>query len=172
MLDLENVCVERLDSVALEDRTLLPNEPCVYLVLDKNQSVLYVGKSENLKHRWSNHHKLEALMQLEGVKISYLKVEMSLLRKIELALIRAFNPPMNAPDSPRKGIAKLREKTGLTQKQLADLIGVDPSTIRNWERGKGMEMFVRVAKLCELLECQPTDLIEEEIGERDGKESA
>lgn len=31
-------------------------------------------------------------------------------------------------------VAELRKSKDLTQRQLADLIGVDPSTIRNWER--------------------------------------
>ena len=56
-------------------------------------------------------------------------------------------------------IAELREQAGLTQRQLADLIGVDPSTIRNWERNRNsIESFVRFAKLCEALSCGPTDL--------------
>jgi len=45
-------------------------------------------------------------------------------------------------------------------KQVADLVGVDPSTIRNWEYGKGMDMFAKLAKLCEVLECSPAELFE------------
>ncbi|BAZ67310.1 helix-turn-helix transcriptional regulator [Pelatocladus sp. BLCC-F211] len=60
-------------------------------------------------------------------------------------------------------IAKLREEQGLTQRQIAERLGVDVSTVRNWEKGReGVKMFVRVAKLCELFDCQPTDLFEEE----------
>jgi transcriptional regulator with XRE-family HTH domain len=36
---------------------------------------------------------------------------------------------------------------------------VDTSTIRNWERNRGgVETFMRLAKLCEALNCQPQDL--------------
>jgi putative transcriptional regulator len=56
-------------------------------------------------------------------------------------------------------IAELRKQKKLTQRQLADLIGVDTSTIRNWERNRGgVETFMRLAKLCEALDCQPRDL--------------
>ncbi|MBR8832966.1 MAG: helix-turn-helix transcriptional regulator [Stigonema ocellatum SAG 48.90 = DSM 106950] len=60
-------------------------------------------------------------------------------------------------------IAKLREEKGLTQRQIAERLGVDVSTVRNWEKSRdGVKMFVRVAKLCELFNCQPVDLFEEE----------
>lgn len=56
-------------------------------------------------------------------------------------------------------IAELRKQKKLTQRQLADLVGVDTSTIRNWERNRGgVETFMRLAKLCEALNCQPQDL--------------
>ncbi|WP_017324823.1 helix-turn-helix domain-containing protein [Synechococcus sp. PCC 7336] len=66
-------------------------------------------------------------------------------------------------------VAELREARGLTQRQLADLVGVDPSTIRNWERDRGgVQSFVKLAKLCEALDCVPPDLFEEvEVGEDD-----
>ncbi len=64
-------------------------------------------------------------------------------------------------------VADLRKQKNLTQRQLADLIGVDPSTIRNWERDRGgIETFVRLAKLCQVLQCNPTDLFEaRKVGE-------
>ena len=60
-------------------------------------------------------------------------------------------------------IAKLREEKGLTQRQIAENLGVDVSTVRNWEKSReGVKMFMRVAKLCELFDCRPVDLFEEE----------
>ncbi|MCC5667212.1 helix-turn-helix domain-containing protein [Nostoc sp. CHAB 5784] len=148
--------------MALEDRNSLPDEPCVYLAIDKDNSVLYVGMSDNLRQKWKSHPKLEALSRLEGVKISYIRTEVELLRKLENALIKVFKPPLNLTEAPKKGIAALREKMGLTQKQLGDLVGVDTSTIRNWEYGKGSETFAKVARLCKVLECDIEDLFEEE----------
>ena len=56
-------------------------------------------------------------------------------------------------------VKKLREARGLTQRQLADIVGVDPSTIRNWESGRSsVDLFVKFAKLCNALDSAPDDL--------------
>lgn len=58
-------------------------------------------------------------------------------------------------------IAALREKAGLTQVQVAVLIGVTPNTIQNWEKGtSGIDQIERFLKLCEILGCNLQDLIE------------
>ncbi len=57
-------------------------------------------------------------------------------------------------------IAKLRKKAGLTQRELADQVGVTETTIRNYEKSRNAtEWFERVARLCEALKCSPKDLI-------------
>ncbi|MBK1987883.1 helix-turn-helix transcriptional regulator [Sphaerospermopsis aphanizomenoides BCCUSP55] len=59
-------------------------------------------------------------------------------------------------------VAQLRKQKNLTQRQLADLVGVDPSTVRNWERERGgIETFVKLAKLCKTLDCTIEDLFDE-----------
>ncbi len=65
-------------------------------------------------------------------------------------------------------VAELREKAGLTQRQLADLIGVTESTVRNLERNRnGVEQLERFIKLCDALNCNPSDLIGYKSVERD-----
>jgi len=57
-------------------------------------------------------------------------------------------------------IKELREGLGLTQKDLADKVGVDVSTLRNWENGRtGLDLFKKFSALCSALECNPQDLI-------------
>ena len=59
-------------------------------------------------------------------------------------------------------IAELRDEKGLTQRQVAAELGVDVSTVRNWEKNRdGIKMFVRVARLCRLFGCDPEDLYKE-----------
>jgi len=56
-------------------------------------------------------------------------------------------------------IAELRSKKGLTQRQLAVLVGADITTIRNWEKGRGgIDTFIRIARLCQALDCAPEEL--------------
>lgn len=68
-------------------------------------------------------------------------------------------------------VADLRKSKELTQRQLADLVGVDPSTVRNWERDRGgIETFAKVAKLCKVLNCSIEDLFEAQDLEGDRHE--
>jgi DNA-binding Xre family transcriptional regulator len=58
-------------------------------------------------------------------------------------------------------IAELRAKAGLTQLELAIAMGVDPSSVRNVEKGRaGIDQIVRIIKLCRALECSVEDLLE------------
>ena len=63
----------------------------------------------------------------------------------------------------------LRKAAGLTQRQLADAVSVTESTIRNWKSNRsGIEMFVAVARLCQALDCNPSELVEfVQLGETD-----
>lgn len=61
---------------------------------------------------------------------------------------------------PTINIAKYRQKKGLTQLELSQLVGVRESTIANWERGRsGLDWFEKLARLCKALECDLEDLI-------------
>jgi putative transcriptional regulator len=57
-------------------------------------------------------------------------------------------------------LAQLRQKKGLTQKELADRLGMTVTGFQNWEYGNNKTMFERVAKLCKALGCKPEDLVE------------
>ena len=57
------------------------------------------------------------------------------------------------------GIKKMREKRGLTQKNLADKIGVAQQHISRWETGKHRPSIDTVQKLAEILNCNISDLI-------------
>ena len=59
-------------------------------------------------------------------------------------------------------ISELRQKKGLTQRELAQAIGVTETTIRNYEKGRSiLEWIERVVKLCQTLDCDPQDLIDD-----------
>lgn len=57
-------------------------------------------------------------------------------------------------------IAQLRDKAGLTQRELSILVGVTENTIQNWERGRSIVVqILRLIRLCDVLECTLEELI-------------
>jgi transcriptional regulator with XRE-family HTH domain len=57
-------------------------------------------------------------------------------------------------------IARLREKVGLTQRELSEYVGVTETTIANWEQGRsGLEWITRITRLCQVLGCTIEQLI-------------
>lgn len=61
-------------------------------------------------------------------------------------------------------ISTLRERSGLTQRELALIVGVTETTIANWERGRsGLEWIDRLIKLCQALDCSLEDLIDYDL---------
>ena len=84
-----------LPSVAIECRSSLPNESCVYFAIDEGGVVQYVGASVDVKKRWASHHKLKELREMPGVRISYIVMDASLLDSVESAMIQLLRPPLN-----------------------------------------------------------------------------
>ena len=59
-------------------------------------------------------------------------------------------------------IRRVRFERGLTQKQLAERLGVGARAVRMWERGEaGFGQFVLAFELCRVLGCRIEDLVEE-----------
>lgn len=58
-------------------------------------------------------------------------------------------------------ITKLRNKSGLTQKQVADSLGLTVQTISNWETGTRVPRLTpdQTLILCKTLQCSLEDLV-------------
>lgn len=56
-------------------------------------------------------------------------------------------------------IKKMRLKRGLTQKQLAELLGVNQSHISRWEAGTYQPSATTLKKMADVLNCHIDDLI-------------
>ena len=56
-------------------------------------------------------------------------------------------------------IKQLRKLRGLTQEELSERIGVHENTIRLWERGVREPRLSDMAKLCEVLGCTESELL-------------
>lgn len=57
-------------------------------------------------------------------------------------------------------IRKYREERGLSQKQLAELIGVKNSRVSNWEQGLNRPDADILAALCRALQVSPSELLD------------
>jgi transcriptional regulator with XRE-family HTH domain len=64
------------------------------------------------------------------------------------------------PKKPKSKVASLREQAGLTQVQLAVLVGVTPNTIQNWEKDDGLSQLEKYLKLAEVFGCLAENLVE------------
>lgn len=53
----------------------------------------------------------------------------------------------------------LRKEKGLTQGELAEIIGVSPKTVWNWESGKSYPDAEQLWNCAEALDCTPNDLL-------------
>jgi transcriptional regulator with XRE-family HTH domain len=59
-------------------------------------------------------------------------------------------------------LAKLRERAGVTQRKLADALGVTVTTISSWERGakQPRPSLAQVKIMTEVLQCTLDELVE------------
>ena len=56
-------------------------------------------------------------------------------------------------------IKAYREAAGLSQKQLADALGLDQSAISNWETGRTAPTINNLYRTADILGCRPADLL-------------
>lgn len=59
-----------------------------------------------------------------------------------------------------ENIKRARKNAGLTQKQLADAIGVYPKDVSRWERGERTPAADYIKKICITLKLSADDLLE------------
>ena len=62
----------------------------------------------------------------------------------------------------KSSLSGLREKAGLTQRQLGDTIGVSDQTVFNWEKGIHLPKLTpaQTIALCKALSCSIEELAE------------
>ncbi len=64
-------------------------------------------------------------------------------------------------------IRKYREMSGLSQKELANIIGVSNSRISNWEQGINRPDADILAELCRALNVSPSELLDVRLSPED-----
>ena len=88
--------ITQLPWVSLENHSQLPAISAVYLAIDGNDIVQYIGRSVNLRKRWTDHYIRADLSGCDSVRIVYVEAEPELLDDLEAALIGYFEPILNA----------------------------------------------------------------------------
>lgn len=166
-----------LPSVSLSELQSLPECPGIYFVIDKDCSVLYIGKADNLRRRWNKwHHRFDQAAE-NGAKVAWMQVSSKiLLFDIEKALIQYFQPTANGTRYERKlrqpssnkpsksgvatGFLILRKQSGVSQQDVAQALGVTYQTVSDWERNKYLPHLTpgQMLRLCHLLNCSLEDL--------------
>lgn len=158
VLTLESIKLSELTSVSLEGRRGLPECAGVYIVFDADSVVLYVGRSVNIRARWTSHHRRKDLQAIDGIRIAWIEVtDVLLLPTFEAGLIARFNPKLNFSirSLSEESLSQLRIKAGLRSVNVAYHLGVADSSIRNWESGRNVPTltFAQIRQLMELYDC-------------------
>jgi len=63
----------------------------------------------------------------------------------------------------RHNLIRLRDKNGLSQEQLSEMLGVSRTAVAKWEAGHGMPKLKNIVLLAKLLEVSLDELILSEI---------
>lgn len=56
-------------------------------------------------------------------------------------------------------IREYRERAGLSQRELAQALGLDPSAVSSWEIGRSEPTVHNLRRMADILGCRPADLL-------------
>jgi len=96
MINPQDIDINSLPWLPLESKNAFPNQPAIYFAIDLIGGIQYIGRSQNPKTRWGNHHKFNSLNDIGSIRIAYLFMDADLLPSVESALINWFDPPLNS----------------------------------------------------------------------------
>jgi predicted GIY-YIG superfamily endonuclease len=139
VIDPSTIDVSRLNSVEFAQKLKLPTIQAVYLALDSENTVLYIGASKNIRARLSgqSHLKFEQLKKLNCYRIAYIPfADKESLLQAETALIKFFRPRLNDrklnPNSVnQEGLAKVLAEDSVKGIQRVNFpLRVDPDVLQ------------------------------------------
>ena len=95
-VDFSKIDLKLLAWLPLVETSVFPMQPAIYFAINARGTVLYVGRSGNLRDRWRNHHKFNELIKLKNIKIAFLFIKrIKLLPEIEAQAIKFYKPKLN-----------------------------------------------------------------------------
>jgi hypothetical protein len=141
--------IQDLPTVMFGERSRLPRMSAVYFALGVSDTVLYIGKTQDLWKRWRFHHRLQQLMDMGCLRIAWYGAKRDILLTLEIPLIDAYKPPLNkrlGPPNPERPHNKKGDKK-FTQfsfpesehRQLKATLASRGDTFAGWFRRKVRE---------------------------------
>ena len=91
---LSAAIAESIKLYSLHEVHELPALAGIYVVFD-DSTVLYVGRAENFRRRWSSHHRMVQLSQNPNVRIVTIEYPIPELAKAERYYINLLHPTLN-----------------------------------------------------------------------------
>ena len=157
MINPSEINLSALPSVPLGEKSQLPVTSCIYLAIDSQGIVQYVGKASSLRLRWTNHHRYAQLQEMSGVAIAYIETPSQLLDSVEIALIEWFAPPLNRflkesdTSNVKCNLRSYMNDLDLTQQEVAGKTGLSPTIIGRLYHSRFSRLDNQtVAKICKL----------------------
>lgn len=84
-----------VSSLPLQEKDSLPHVRAIYFVFSQYRKLLYVGKAEDLRSRWKNHHRFSQF-NYSGTRIAWIEFDSETdLMFVESLFISAFLPSLN-----------------------------------------------------------------------------
>jgi predicted GIY-YIG superfamily endonuclease len=99
-------------SIAVLDKSQLPEKPAIYFVTTTSNKLLYIGQTKNLKQRWQNHHRFGQFIEADkDSRITWFEfnddLDRSALPVVESALIQLLDSEYNGESWLDTGITPL-----------------------------------------------------------------
>lgn len=86
-----------LPCVPYVDRDQLPCGPGIYFITSSDDALLYIGRSNDIHFRWTNHHKIgDVDFTGSHSRIHWMLIaDIEVIPGVEVRLIHRFRPPLN-----------------------------------------------------------------------------
>ncbi|WP_206755405.1 GIY-YIG nuclease family protein [Coleofasciculus sp. FACHB-SPT36] len=114
-------------------KSQLPQTSGIYFAIDSSNKVQYIGKTKNLRKRWSNHNKFWEIKTFDVIRLAWLEIiEDPQLSLTEKELIKYFDPPLNRIKIDPGRTAKVIElkKKGKSLRLIAEEIGIHKTQVQ------------------------------------------
>jgi hypothetical protein len=111
MINPKTLDISKLPWLPIHVCEAFPKSPAIYLAIDDNDRILYIGRSNDPCRRFNAHEKIDKFLESGVSKVAFLFIgESIILPEIESILILHFRPKLNRA-VPQQGYCTSHMKT-------------------------------------------------------------